>query len=231
METRTVSDIIQAVKDITGLDNLTNAKAIRWMNYATDSYSYLAITASGRWQWDSSNQNKMRRMTTTIGTSDSKILLESDTVAIERVEVKKNGKYRTVYPIDIKDDKDNSLSTTYETVGTVQYYDYDGGYLYLYPTSNESTTVRVTPKRAHPRYSVDNLTQALGVNPLHEEYITLYTADRLMIGSKDTARIQIRNELMLKTDEIKELFSKRDQDTPRKLKAKIPSTFMGSARP
>lgn len=231
METNTVQTLIDYVKDLTGLDNLTDAKVVRTLNFAVDNYSNIAITSSGKWRWDSSNQTDMPRITATIDSSDTKVSLESDTIAIQKVEILENGKYQPVHPVDIKDNKDSSLDTTYNTAGIPKYYDYDSHYLYIYPVSDSSRILRITPSRAHPRYTTDNLTQNVGVIPTHEEYIALYAADRLMIGSNDPSRTQIRNELTVKEQEIRDLFSKRDQDTPRQLKAKIPSAFMGSARP
>lgn len=230
MESNTVQTLIDYTKDLTGLDNASDAKIIRALNFAVDHYSYLRITSSGRWRWDSRNQSDLPRVTTTIDSSNNKVSLENELMALERVEVTENELYQIVHPIDIRDNQDDSLSTVYQSTGLPKYYDYDSRYLYLYPTSDTTRTLRLTYSRAHPRYSTDNLTQSTGVNPVHEEYIALYAADRLMIGSNDDIRSQIRNELTIKAEEIRDLASKQDQDTARRLKASIPSVFTKRTR-
>lgn len=231
METNTVTTLIDYVKDITGQDNLSDAKAIRALNFATDHYSYIAITSSGRWQWDSNNQSDMSRITATITSVNTKIELETELMTLQKVEIQVNGKYQPIEAIDIKDAKSQSLDSEYSTAGTPIYYDYDSQFLYIYPVSDSSRTIRVTYSRPHPRFTTGNLTQNTGVTPVHEEYLAMYAADRVMIGVNDPSRVQIRNELSVMEAEIRDLFSRRDQDTPRVLKAKMPDAFMGSSRP
>ena len=231
METNTVQILMDSVEDLTGLDNVSDAKVIRWLNYAADNYSYLAITSSGRWRWDSSNQDDMSRLTTIIDSSDTKVQLESDTISVQKVEILVNGKYQPIQPIDIKDDKSESLSSVYSVAGTPTKYDYDSHFLYIYPVSDSSRTLRVTTSRAHPRFTTDNLSQGVGVIPIQEEYIVLYTANKLMIGSNDPSVVSIKNELNEKKAEVRDLFSKRDQDTPRRLKGTVPNAFRGRSRP
>lgn len=230
MESNTVQTLIDYVKDLSGLDNASNAKIIRALNFGADSYSRIAITSSGKWRFDSSNHTDLPRITATIDSSDTKVSLPTELIAIERVEVTEDGKYQIVHPIDIRDNQDESLSTVYQTAGLPKFYDYDSRHLYLYPTSNTSRTLRVTYSRAHPRFSTSNLTQSIGVIPIDEEYLAFFAADRLMIGSNDPSRPQVRNELMVMEANIRDLFSKRDQDTSRRLKGKTPSVFMGRSR-
>lgn len=230
MQTNTVQTLVDYIKDLTGQTNLSDAKAIRAINFAVDNYTYIALTSGGKWKWDSSNQTDVPRVTTTIGASDEKVSLETELLAIQQVEILENGKYKPLDPIDIRDRQDASLSTVYSGTGEPQYYDYDSGNLYIYPQSDTSRTLRVTYSRAHPRFTTSDLSSSIGVVPIHEEYIALYAADRVMIGTNDPSRTQIRNEMVAKEAEIRDMFSKRDQDTQRRLKASIPSTFMQRSR-
>ena len=230
MESNTVQTLIDYVKDLTGQTNASDAKLVRALNFASDHYSYLAITSSGKWNWDSSNQDDLPRITATIDSSTTKVSLPTDLIAIRQVEVTENDKYQIVHPIDIRDNQDHSLGTVYEAADLPRHYDYDSRYLYLYPTSDTTRTLRITYGRAHPRFSTSNLSQSVGVIPIQEEYLALYAADRLMIGNNDPSRTQIRNELMMKEEEVRDLFSKRDQDTQRRLKANIPSVFTKRSR-
>lgn len=230
MITNTLADTIEYIKDLTGQTNASTAKIVRALNYAVDHYTYLALTSSGRWKWDSRNQTDVPRLTTTITSATDKVELEVDTITINQLEVLVDGKYKIVHPIDIRDNQEQPLQSEYSVAGVPQYYDFDGRNLYLFPVSDETRTLRVTVGRAHPRFSAADTTVSVGVSPIHEEYIALYAADRLMIGSNDPSRTQIRNEMTVKQEEIRDLFSKRDQDTGRRIKATIPSVFKQRAR-
>ena len=230
METNTIQTLIDYVKDISGQTNISNAKVVRALNFGVDDYTRLAITSSGRWKFDSPNQSNIPRITTTIGSSDEKVSLPTDLISIDMVEVLENGKYQVVNPIDRRDSQDTPLSSIYDTAGLTKYYDYDSGFLYLHPQSNTSRTLRITYSRAHPRFSTDNLSQSVGVIPIDEEYIAFYAASRVLIGTKGNARVDVRDELVRMRRDIKDLFSKRDQDTVGRLKAKVPSVFKRGGR-
>lgn len=230
MQSNTLSNTIDFIKDITGLTGASTAKIIRALNYGADHYTYLALTSSGRWKWDSTNQTDINRITTTITSANDKVELEVDTITVNRVEVLVDGKYQIVHPTDIRDNNEEPLQTQFNDAGIPKYFDFDGRQLYLFPVSDQTRTLRVTIGRAHPRFTASDLTVGMGVPPIHEEYLALYAADRLMIGSSDTARTAIRNELTVKEAEIRDLFSKRDQNTGRRIKSMIPSVFMHRSR-
>lgn len=216
MQANTVQTLIDYIKDITGLTNASDAKVIRAINFAVDHYSYLGLTSSGRWKWDSRLNNDISRVTGTL-TTEGKVTIEDELATVEHVEVLIDGDYRTLKP---KDQRDSSTPLGNNT-GTPEYYDVEGRFIRVYPLPEKSYTVRVAYGRAHPRFTTDDLSSAVGVEPMHEEYIALYASDRLMIGSNDPSRTQIRNEMTVKQAEIRDFFSKRDQDTPRRLKGKI----------
>lgn len=227
MQNNTVQTLIDYVKDLSGQANASNAKIIRALNFAVDHYTYLALTSSGTWKWDSRNQSDLSRVTASI--SDGKASIEAELVTIEHVEALIDGKYQTLAPKDQRRSEE-PLDTVYESTGKPRFYDIEGRFIRFYPAPDQAYTVRISYGRAHPRFSTDNLSQSVGVEPVHEEYIALYATDRLMLGSNDPIRTQIRNEMQVKEQEIRDLFSKRDQDTQRRLKASIPSVFMRRSR-
>lgn len=228
MQTNTLADTIEYIKDLTGQSNASTSKIVRAVNYAVDHYTYLALTSSGRWKWDSTNQTDVPRLTTTI--SSGVVELESDTITIQQAEILENGKYQILHPIDIRDNQEQPISEENSGTGVPRYYDLSGRLLYVFPAPDTARTLRLTVGRAHPRFDPTDTSVSLGVPPIHEEYIALYAADRIMIGSSDSARTAIRNELTIKQEEIRDLFSKRDQDTGRRIKGSIPSVFMHRAR-
>lgn len=223
MQENTVQTLIDYTKDLTGLDSIPTAKVIRALNFGADHYSYLALTSSGVWKWDSRSHTNLPRITATLSTSGI-IELSSETITVEHFEALIDGKYQTVDPISQRDSS-TPLDTEYGSSGKPQVYSLTGRFLRVYPTPDQAYTVRMTQGRAHQRFSTSELDAAVGVEPIQEEYIALYAADRLMIGSSDTARVAIREELAVKEKEVRDLFSRRDQDRPRRLKATIPNVF------
>lgn len=221
----TVQTLIDYVKDLTGQTNLADAKSIRALNFAVDNYSFLALTSSGKWQWDSRNQSDVSRVTTT--SSDSTLDLENELLSLLELEVLVGGKYKRLTPADYRDSAYDSLKSA---TGTPTHYDLVGNQIRLLGTPDASYNYRLTYGRNHPRYSADNLTANTGVLPIHEEYVALYAADRVMIGMSDSARAAVRNELQVKEAEVRDFFSKRDQATVKRLKATIPSTFKNKSR-
>ena len=226
----TVQTLIDDVKEMSGQNSASDARIVRSLNFAADSYSRIAITASGRWRFDSANHGDLSRVTATLSPSESKLPLESELIAIRKVEMYVNGEWKVLLPIDERDRKTQSLETEYGTASETMYYDVDANHLRFYPQSNVSCTIRVTYLRGHPRFSVDNLTQSTGVIPIDDEYLALYAAKRIMIGTNDPSYTAIRNELAEMKEDIKDMYSKRDQDSPRRLTTKIPGAFLRSGR-
>lgn len=219
MVTNTVQTVIDYVKDISGQTNASNDKIVRALNFGADSYSFLALTASGRYQPDSRNHGDVSRVTTTVTSGTAKLLLESELVTIEQMDILINGVWTKLDPTDYRQER------TQTGTGTPTSYDVVGNHAYLYPVPNATFQVRLTYGRAHPRYEVTNLTQELGVNPLHDEYIAFYAADRLLIGAASSNRTQVRNELASLRKDVIELFKNQDKDTARRIKPITNQTF------
>jgi hypothetical protein len=241
---RTITQLIYDLKFITGQDSLSDADAIRLFNYAKDRYSGIAIEASGRWKFhdttheDADGDNTYPIATATLNANEESIPLESDFLMINQVQIYEDGKYRVVHPIDTRDSKDNVLGATYATNGTPEYYDYDAHSLFIYPRSNTARTIKVLYSKAGKHFTTSELNAYSGIPSVHDEYLVVYAGHKLGFKLSDTARVDFRNELAkwegadgLSGGIIRNFYSKRDQDTPRRLKAKIAPTFMGSARP
>lgn len=243
MTPRTLEDIIDDLKYLSGQDTLTNARAVKLFNYAKDNYSYLALTASGRWKFDDythtndSGDTTNPRATATLESNEESVPLETNFLTIDQVQIYLDGEWKVLSPVDTRDRKDNVLSSVYKTNGKPMFYDYDAHNLYIYPKSNVSTQIRILYQRAGKHFTESNLTQNTGIPAIHDEYLIIYAGDKLSFRTVDGARIDFRNELIkwegngVVGGKIRDFYSKRDQDTPRKLKGLTPKTFMGSARP
>lgn len=228
METNTVQTLIDYAKDLTGLTNASNAKIIRALNFTVDDYSRLQLFSSGKWKRDSMNHSDLSRVTATLPTT-GKVSLETEMITIEYVDILIDGKYQRLKPVDQRD-SDTPLDTLYGSAGVPKAYDWDMRHLYSYPTPDTSYTIRMSYGRAHPRFSANNLTQEIGIIPIDEEYLALGAAARMTIGSNDPSHVSIRQMHEQLRADIKDSLSKADQDTPRRMKGKVPSVFMRKSR-
>lgn len=217
-----VQTLIDYVKDLSGLTNATNAKIIRALNFGVDNLSIIKQLAGGRNNPDSANHTDLPR--TTVTTSATTLTLSGgdldagELLTLKRLEILVDGSFKPLQPID-------ALDAGYEyqenRTGQPTHFDPEGQIVRLYPAPDASYTYRMSYGRVHPRYSADNLTQATGLLPGEEEYVALYASDRLMIGSNDPSRAQIRNEMTVKAQEVRDLESKKDQTRPIKLPMRI----------
>lgn len=217
-----VQTLIRIAKKLSGQTNATNSDVVDYLNLGCDSLSIIKQLAGGRNNPDSSNHIDLPR--TTVTTSATTLTLSGGTVdngellTLKRLEILKDGSYVPLTPLD-------ALDAGYEyfenRTGEPTHFDPEGQIIRLYPTPDASYSYRMSYGRVHPRYSAANLTQATGLLPGEEEYVLLYAADRLMIGSNDPSRTQIRNELTVKAQEVRDLESKRDQTRPIKLPMRI----------
>jgi hypothetical protein len=222
-----VQTLVDFVKDLSGQSNAPIAKIIRALNFGVDHLSVIKLMKGSKSNPDSSNHDDVSRAVVT--TSDTTLSMYGNDIAqdeavtfrfLERLDV--NGEYVRLTPIDSRDEAYTALQGQ---SGTPTYYDMSGQSLIPLPVPDDSFTYRLTYGRVHPRYSADNLTQTTGLLPNEEEYVALYAADRITIGTNDPTRTAIRNELTVKQREIEDMLAYKDQNTVKRMKPKIDSTF------
>ena len=221
----TVNTLVDYVKDLSGQTNATTAKIIRALNFGTDHLSVIKLMASSKSNPDSSNHSDLPSTTvTTSATTLSQTggdLDNGELSTLRTLEIDLGGVYTRLSTIDTRDADYEYLQSQ---TGTPTRFDLDGNIIKLLPVPDASYTYRLTYGRVHPRYSADNLTQATGLLPNEEEYVALYAADRIMIGTSDSARAAVRNELPIKQREIEKMVALKDQSTSKRLKPRA-NTF------
>jgi hypothetical protein len=221
----TVNTLVDYVKDLSGQTNAPIAKIIRALNFGTDHLSTIKLMASSKSNPDSSNHSDLPSTTvTTSATTLSQTggtLDEGELNTLRRLEIELGGVYTRLRTIDTRDADYEYLQAQ---TGTPTHFDLDGNTIKLFPKPDTSYTYRLTYGRVHPRYSASNLTQATGLLPNEEEYVALYAADRIMIGTSDSARVAVRNELPIKQREIEKMVALKDQSTSKRLKPRA-NTF------
>jgi hypothetical protein len=221
----TVQTLIDYVKDLSGQTNATNAKIIRALSFGTDHLSTIKLLAGSKSNPDSSNHTDLsstRVTTSAITLSQSGGTLdEGELSTLRRLEIDSGG---VLTPLRTIDTRDADFEYLQNQTGIPTHFDIDGNTIRLYPKPNTSYTYKLTYGRVHPRYDVNNLTQATGLLPNEEEYVALYAADRIMIGMSDSARAAVRNELPIKQREIEKMVGLKDQSTSKRLKPRA-NTF------
>lgn len=226
MVTNTVQTLIDYAKDITGKSNASDEKIIRFLNFGLDHLSAIKLMIGAKRNPDSSNNTDTTRVTVT--SSDASLTLSGgdldvgEALTFRHLERNTTDGYIRLTPVDSRDE---GYVTLQNQTGTPTHFDIDGNIIRLYPVPTGEFTYRLTYGRVHPRYTADNLTQHTGLLPNEEEYVGLYAADKLMIGSNDPIRAQIRNDLKEKKNEIKQMTVLSDQTGQKRLRPKLISTF------
>jgi hypothetical protein len=227
MQQNNVQTLIDYAKDLSGQSNAATAKVIRALNFGTDSLSTIKLLAASKTNPDSSNQTDVSRSTVT--TSDSTLGVYGGTIAQDElvsflgIEILgSNGTYTKLTPTDIRSDDYQTLQSQ---SGTPTHFDLSGQLIRPLPAPDASYTYRLSYGRAHPRFSASNLTQTTGLLPLEEEYVATFAADKLMVGSSDPMRSNLRNDLVVLEGKIEKMVTSRDQITSRTLQATIAPAF------
>lgn len=225
-DSSTKQGLVEHLKFITGQDSLHIDDATRLLNMAIDDYSAIAISSSGRWKFDDLANTTVPTATVTLNAEESHVPLDIDFLTINRVGILVNGKYETLDPIDSRD-SDTPLSNSYSVSGTPKYYDLDGHNLYFYPKSSVTTTVEVEFAEPANYFDVTDTDAEIGIPRIHHEYLPLKAAQKLGFRIDNATMTAIERELVKwegvdgQGGKIREHYSKRDQNTPRRLKAKI----------
>ena len=231
MVQNTVQTLIDLAKDLSGLDAAPTEKIIRLMNLGTDSLSAIKAEAANRTNPDFSSHADLSRSTVT--TSDTKLgvyggdIAQDELLTFVGVEVLgQNGEYRKLEAIDQRDQGYQALQAK---TGTPTHFDITGQVIRPLPVPDASYTYRLSYNRAHPRYSADDLTASTGLLPLEEEYVVMFTADKLMVGSNDPSRAGVRNDLERIAMRIEDMVGRRDQVSSRRLTTNVNPAFRENA--
>lgn len=215
------------------------ADARRWVGDSATGYSTANITASanralervttlirqseGRWQWDDSNHTDFPFSTTTLTADQQDYTLDPTHYRIERVEVKDTqGTWTKLVPFDQKDIVGESLTDFQDGTGLPRLYDKVGHSILLYPTPDytQAASLKVFYQRGPSYFAVDDTTKTPGFNPLFHRLVSMWAAyDFASIADASLAK-NIRGEIALMEEDLKEEYSLRDRDEHIRLEAR-----------
>lgn len=216
--------LYEDVKFKSGKDGLSYEDFLRMLNFAVRSYSLLRLMANGRWRpddsrhVDGSGNRTLSVATATLGAGDSRLPLDTDMLLVEQVLL--DGDVLT--PVDPRDYRGTTLTTIYGSTGTPRAYNVTAGALEFHPTPSTSHTITLIYGRAFKDYSTsDAVSTEISVPTIHHEYLSLKIRSQLNERSADKNADDVERKLMIEEARIKDFASIQDQDTPRRLKAKI----------
>lgn len=220
--------LFEHVKFITGQTNLLFKDFVRMVNYALDDYSSIALSSDGRWKFDDYTQVDSPQGFTSLVTGQRKYTIDTNWFGINKVEVELGGVRHVVEPVDQRDYKDSSIEQIYSSSGLPKYYDYDGQELKLYPAPNSNGTLYVDYSRPTPYFDTTDTDATIGIPRVHHRYLALKVAKEVFMAKNDPSVSQLVQELVawegaevqgrLSGGKIREYFTTRDENTPRRLK-------------
>lgn len=238
----TLETLNTQLKFETGQDSLSTADSLRIFNLAGNDYSYIALTASGRWKFDdtthenASGDKTLPVASATLEADEAFVPLNTEFLMINQVRIKVDSNWNVLHPIDERDNKDHVLKTVYKTNGVPKFYDYNAHGIYVYPKSSTSRSMEVEYSRAMNEYT--SLSDTVGIPSVHFPYLIKKASSYIGHRLSDTDYARIERDLQKwegvdgqSGGKIRDWYSKRDQDTPRQLKGITPNVFMGSSRP
>ena len=227
--------LFEHVKFITGQTNLKFKDFVRMVNFALDDYSSIALSADGRWKFEDHTQIDSPHGSTTVTAGQRAYTIDTGWFGITRVEIILGGTRHVVEPIDQREYKDVSLEREYFGSGITKFYDYDGQQIKLYPAPNAAGTLHVDYSRPTPYFSVDDTAATIGIPRVHHRFIALKVIKEVMIAKNDPSVTKIEQELVawegmetqgrLSGGKIREYFTTRDENTPRRIRNKRDLAF------
>lgn len=221
--------LVQDLRFITGQDSLHINDATRLLNFGLNAYSRLAISSGGRWKFhDTRHENSdgdktLPRATAILASGKYKIPLNTEYLALNQVAILVDGKYKVLDPVDVRDRKGVVMG---QETGVPESYDYDAHSIYFDKVASGSFTIRILFTMAARHFEVSDTDVELGIPTIDTEYIVNKAAFRLALKTNDPNRVALRDEITKQEKEIKDFLSVRDEDTPQRIKGKVPSAFM-----
>lgn len=210
MALNTQSALITQLKYLSGQDNLSDADAVRLLNYALDDYTHLAINSDGKWQVDDTEEEDVSRATTTLAANENKVSFSSDFLKVSFVEIEDGTDKLRLLPYDLRFEKETTPRT--DNTGRPDRYDYYGGVMYFDRYADKAYTVRVFFSRPFTHLTTENTSQVIGIPSIHCEYLVFHAMHRLALRNSDSSRAQIRQELMELEQRVQDFYRRRDED-------------------
>lgn len=218
MAINTQAQLVSHLRFLAGQNSnsLSTADAVTLLNFAIDEYSYIAMTSDGLWQVDDTEDSGVSRATSTITSASNSISLNIEHLQLSFVELEdSNGDKTRLTPYDLRKEDTTTPDSTPTSKPTK--YDFYGGVLYLDTYTDQEYTIRIFYTRPFNHLTEAGTSTEVGVPSIHTEYLVLHALARLGLRTADENRVQVRQEVDLLEDKIRDFYANRDEDTEERM--------------
>lgn len=224
--------IIQYCEDITllGATGISGTTArlqefTRYANLELSEVWHTIFTAGGTWEYDDANHTDLPEVTTTLTTGIDEYALESDQLAIERVEAQgSDGVWYRLSQVNTPAVL-RAIDEYQDTPSIPREYSLSSNKIQLFPAPNytQSASLKVYFTRGSVSFATSDTTATPGFASEYHEIIPLGASLRWLRVHKpdDSTTQRIENERAKMIERIREFYQKRNRDyTPRLRRAK-----------
>lgn len=206
------------------------ARKVADVNLALDSFLAIALQASGRWQFDDSNQGDYPIITTDLvaGTRDYAFLEDESgnlILDIYKVVVKATttGQYYEVDPVDVQSDSYmNGFFSGQDIQGLPNRYDKTANAIFLDPIPSQNVTdgLKVYINREGVYFTATDTDKKPGVPGILHDYFVYRPAYLYAVRNSLKNKDDLEKEMLKCEAKIVEYFGLREKDTKKVLSNK-----------
>lgn len=192
--------------------SITYTDFVRSANFALDAVVRKIFETSGRWQFDDANNGDIMISTTDLVANQDNYTLADEHLRLSRFRVRdKQGNWKTLRPIDRRDESDRLLAKTGEPVA----YDKIGRSLIPVPVPDYGATlgVELTFERGSNYFSPTDTTKQPGIPSPFHRYVSLYPSRDQVLAKNIPNKLQpIDTELQRLDQDLINFIAYQDRD-------------------
>ncbi len=185
-------------------------------NRALDRFTFLAMTADGRWQWDDDNYSTQSIATTNVVSGQREYEFALDHLEIEKVLIKNSaGIWSVIWPFDEQDPSAPPyLENNSNRTGIPIKYDKRGTTLYLDVTPNYNSTsgLKIYFKRGASYFTTADTTKKPGFASSFHSFVPIHIAAHYAIDRTWPQAKSWFEVLQIEEKAIIDYYSKRNKD-------------------
>lgn len=184
----------------------------RSANFALDAVVRKIFQANGRWQYDDANNTDITIATTDLVANQDNYTLADAHLRISRVRmIGKDGNWKTLRPIDRRDESDRQLAKT----GEPYVYDKMGRSVLPLPVPDYAVAggVEMSFDRGSNYFAVTDTTKEPGIPSIFHRYISLYSAQDFVLALEIPNKLQpIQTAIQALDVDLANFIASQDRD-------------------
>jgi hypothetical protein len=228
-DTTNYSGIIQHIEELTDLgstyisgDTTRLKEFTAKSNRALSSVWHLIHSFTGNWKYDDSNHDDLPIAYTSLVSGQGGYVLPTETLMIERVEIKdENDDWKVIHPIT-KERIPEAIEEWHDEDAKPMYYTLEGNVIRLFPAPDysQSESLKIYYKRTGVEFDYDDTTTEPGFSPLYHRIIPIKVAIewyKVKQPNSPTLQILLQDESRLEL-EIRQFYASRFKDYKPRIK-------------